>query len=82
MRGARGTLACNSSQRMTSSDPQTDDAAEPGGLAGCMNNENASPASAPIDPTAIELIGTFVVDLTHATGSDIAIPDALHRVVP
>ncbi len=67
---------------MTSSLPQTDDAAGPGGLAGLMNNENASTSGGAIDPTAIELIGTYVLDVTVMTSSDIAVPDALHPVVP
>lgn len=80
MRGASGTFTCNSSQRMTASHPQADDAAEPSGLAGGMNNETASQAGAAIDPTAIELLGTYVIDLTLATGSDIAVPDAWQPV--
>jgi len=45
-----------------------------------MNHETASHAGAAIDPTAIELLGTYVIDLTLATGSDIAVPDASYPV--
>jgi hypothetical protein len=40
MRGASGAFTCNSSQRMTASHPQTDDAAESGDPVGGMDNEN------------------------------------------
>jgi hypothetical protein len=46
-----------------------------GGLAEGMNIGNASPAGGAIDPAAIELFGTYVIDLTATTGSDIAVPD-------
>lgn len=80
MRSASGTFTCNSSQRMTASHPQADDAARPGSLAGGMNNENASQAGAAIDPTAIELLGTYVLDVTVKTGSNIAVTDTVRPV--
>jgi hypothetical protein len=46
-----------------------------------MKNEHASQAGAAIDPTAIELTGTYIIDLTLATGSDVAAPGALRPYV-
>ncbi|HYI32047.1 MAG TPA: hypothetical protein VEX88_01145 [Glaciibacter sp.] len=45
-----------------------------------MNNENASQAGAAIDPTAIELLGTYVLDVTVKTGSNIAVTDTVRPV--
>ncbi|WP_156109873.1 hypothetical protein [Cryobacterium sp. MLB-32] len=40
-----------------------------------MNNEYTAPAGGAIDPAAIALIGTYVIDLTAMTHSDVALPD-------
>jgi len=42
-----------------------------------MNSENPSPAGGTIDPAAITLIGTYAIDLTATTHSNIAEPDEL-----
>lgn len=45
-----------------------------------MNSESASQAGAAIDPTAIALSGTYAIDLTALTRSDIAASDAVQPV--
>lgn len=40
-----------------------------------MNSENPSPAGGTIDPAAIALIGTYAIDLTATTHSNVAEPD-------
>ncbi|WP_166789823.1 MULTISPECIES: hypothetical protein [unclassified Cryobacterium] len=42
-----------------------------------MNNVNTAPVGGAIDPAAIALIGTYAIDLTAMTRSDIAVPDML-----
>jgi len=42
-----------------------------------MNTEYTAPAGGAIDPAAIALIGTYAIDLTAMTRSDIALPDTL-----
>lgn len=59
---------------MSASHPQADDSAGRRRLAGSMNSENPSPASGTIDPAAIALIGTYAIDLTATTHSNIAEP--------
>ena len=46
-----------------------------------MKSENTAPACAAIDPAAIALIGTYAIDLTATTHSDIAVPDTLPTTV-
>ncbi|WP_166788116.1 hypothetical protein [Cryobacterium glaciale] len=42
-----------------------------------MKSENTAPVCGAIDPAAIALVGTYVIDLTATTHSDIAVPDTL-----
>ena len=46
-----------------------------------MKSENTTPACGTIDPAAIALIGTYAIDLTATTHSDIAVPDTLPTTV-
>ena len=43
-----------------------------------MNSENTAPTCSAIDPAAIALIGTYAIDLTETTHSNIAV----HDIVP
>lgn len=62
---------------MSGSNPAADDSARPARLTGSMNNVNTAPVGGAIDPAAIALIGTYAIDLTAMTRSDIAVPDML-----
>ncbi|MEO7015498.1 MAG: hypothetical protein ABI130_03385 [Leifsonia sp.] len=42
-----------------------------------MESENALRAGNVIDPAAIGLSGTYAIDLTEATHSDIAVPETV-----
>ncbi|WP_166784082.1 hypothetical protein [Cryobacterium suzukii] len=46
-----------------------------------MKRENTTPAFGAIDPAAIALIGTYAIDLTETTHSNIAVPDRLPTTV-
>jgi hypothetical protein len=68
-------LPRNSSQMMSTSRPQADDSAQYGGLAKAMNSENTSPIGGHVDPAAIALVSTYVIDLTETTYSDVCEPE-------
>jgi hypothetical protein len=46
-----------------------------------MNSENTHPACGIIDPAAIALIGTYAIDLTETTHSNIAVHDMVPTTV-
>jgi hypothetical protein len=46
-----------------------------------MNSENTASASGVIDPAAILLIGTYAIDLTETTHSNIAVHDMVPTTV-
>ena len=66
---------------MSAFNPEADDKATLKPFARSMQSENTAPVVGAIDPAAITLLGTYVIDLTATTHSDSAVPDRLPTTV-